>query len=172
MLESGDGGGGRCDTDQDCNNNGQCVPIGGQRGVCRCDERYAGAYCQHKRKNKLTAFLLSILLGGLAVDRFYLGYIGLGVVKLFLSVFGFVPACIANWSSTLMGWRRYTLVGDEYATIDSLDGSTGAYLCITAGNCLTCCIALGSVAWWLTDWILILKDVLHDADGHGLYDNM
>jgi hypothetical protein len=79
------------------------------------------------------------------------------VVKLFLSVFGFVPACIANWSSTLMGWRRYTLVGDEYATIDSLDGSTGAYLCITAGNCLTCCIALGSVAWWLTDWILILK---------------
>lgn len=36
----------------------------------------AGAYCQHKRKNKLTAFLLSILLGGLAVDRFYLGYIG------------------------------------------------------------------------------------------------
>jgi hypothetical protein len=116
------------------------------------------------------------------------------VVKLFLSVFGFVPACIANWSSTLMGWRRYRLVGDEYSTIDSFDGSTGAYLCLTAGNCLTCCIALGSVAWWLTDWILILKghhpppqrvpcrvltavsppnaDVLHDADGHGLYDNM
>ncbi len=39
----GDGGGGRCDTDQDCNNNGQCAPIVGQRGVCRCDERYAGA---------------------------------------------------------------------------------------------------------------------------------
>merc|ERR1711977_454097 len=43
VIGVGDGGGGRCDTDQDCNNNGQCEPIEGQRGVCRCDERYAGA---------------------------------------------------------------------------------------------------------------------------------
>ncbi len=30
----------------------------------------------------LVALLLSLLVGGLAVDRFYLGYIGLGVLKL------------------------------------------------------------------------------------------
>ena len=33
-------------------------------------------------KSKTTALILSILVGGLGIDRFYLGYTGMGVLKL------------------------------------------------------------------------------------------
>lgn len=33
-------------------------------------------------KSKTTALILSVLTGGLGIDRFYLGYTGMGILKL------------------------------------------------------------------------------------------
>lgn len=33
-------------------------------------------------KSKSTALILSIMVGGLGIDRFYLGYVGMGILKL------------------------------------------------------------------------------------------
>ncbi len=40
-----------------------------------------------EQKSKITAGILGILLGGLGVHRFYLGYTGIGIAQILVTVF-------------------------------------------------------------------------------------
>lgn len=62
-------------------------------------------------KTKTTALILSILLGELGIDRFYLGYTGLGLLKL-ITVGGFGIWWIIDIISIAAGKMR-TRSGEE-----------------------------------------------------------
>eukprot|EP01080_Neovahlkampfia_damariscottae_P008868 gene8868-817_t len=54
-----------------------------------------------KPKSKLAVFIISILVGSLGIDRFYTGYIGLGIGKLLISIF----SCgLCGWIWWLIDW--------------------------------------------------------------------
>ncbi len=77
-----------------------CKPLAGKRYCPSCGAETGADACvcvkcgvglvslarPEGKKDWLTALLLSIFLGYLGVDRFYLGYIGLGILKLFISL--------------------------------------------------------------------------------------
>lgn len=91
-----------------CNGKGVCIPWdkdGGFR-ICKCDLYQAGAECQVTRKSQTTAYFLSLFLGFLGVDRFYMENWFRGLMKL-LTLGGFGTAWV--YDVVLIG------SGDVYA---------------------------------------------------------
>jgi TM2 domain-containing membrane protein YozV len=53
-----------------------------KRRFLQYSEEVGMAEVTKKDKNWIAALLLSILVGSLGIDRFYMGYVGLGILKL------------------------------------------------------------------------------------------
>ena len=85
-----------CNITADCN-NGVC-----NNKTCACSKGYvdrSNISCIYQQKEKLTAFLLSFLIGTTGADWFYLscgngGYIAGGIFKLLTGVTGIILPCV------------------------------------------------------------------------------
>ena len=121
---------------------------------CVCFERYAGDTCTYSRKHAVFAVPLTVVFGPWGFDRFYLGYTGMGIAKLFFGVFFTVTIGVFGLITT---------------GIIAAKGSGGDTL-LFAGCGFFFLFLLSSVGFflWLVDAILILSGRLADSNGHHL----
>jgi TM2 domain-containing membrane protein YozV/cold shock CspA family protein len=70
------------------------------------------------QKSKVAAGLLAILLGGLGIHKFYLGYPGAGIIMLLLFIFGFIllalPSIIISVIALVEGIIYLTKTDEEF----------------------------------------------------------
>ncbi|KAL6059138.1 TM2 domain-containing membrane protein YozV, variant 2 [Balamuthia mandrillaris] len=88
-----------CTSAEDCPSHATCVkPAEDVAGECHCDEGYTNHEgtldCDYQQKSKKSAFLLTFLLGPWGAGRFYLGYVGIGVAQLLISLFLCCLPCV------------------------------------------------------------------------------
>lgn len=72
--------------------------------ICtKCGVRLATGPPAQGTRSKMAAGLLGVFLGGLGIHRFYLGYTGIGVAQLVLSLFGLVTCGITSIAAWIWG---------------------------------------------------------------------
>ena len=142
-----------------CNNNADCNNGTCNNGSCTCITGYVdynNAPCSYQQKEKLSAFLLSFLIGSTGADWFYLsngngGYIAGGIFKLLTGISGCILPCILCC---------FGIIGRGSATKKAI----GA---ICAMGFVIICTIL-NVIWVTVDWIRILADGFNDGNGIAL----
>lgn len=101
---------GPCEGSDQCF-QGTCTPYNATTSFCVCDRSYitkdGDNVCSYHQKSELVAFLLSLFVGGVGADWFYLAegngvYIFAGVAKL-LTVGGFGIWWLVDWIRILCG---------------------------------------------------------------------
>jgi len=78
-----------------CSRRGHCAPfdeldVTHPTFFCKCNKGWGGPECRIQMKSQFNAWLVSLLFGPLALDELYLGWQKEAVVKIFLTIIGFM----------------------------------------------------------------------------------
>lgn len=128
-----------------CGDHGMCI----NETHCQCDKGYTTfgdsleSQCNYRMLSKKVAFFLSFFLGPVGVDRIYVGNIGIGYLKLVLSLF----LTIFGLFLFLFGKKK------EREHISVL------------GKVIESISTITIVIWWVVDWSLILHGSMKDLNG-------
>ena len=121
--------------------------------------------CKYKQKEKLTAFLLSLIIGSTGADWYYLNagnpvYVLIGVVKCMMSIIGVV--------AKIQGKKKIQQVIIHRVFGNKLDGRTNLKLVFIVLGILL--LGVVNFSWWLADWVRILMNTFIDGSGQPLLD--
>ena len=162
----------KCSTNDDCSNNGEC-----QNGMCKCKKKYVTyidlkkinkkyeetsedidgmlsssvKMCNYKRKDQLTALMLSIFIG-FGSEHFYMGNNDVGAGKFVFYIFCY----FLNIGLFLF----YMLFKNKRDLLKFIGLFEGIYM------------GMGFMfmfLWNLRDWIKIGLNHLEDSKGYHLY---
>ena len=105
---------------------------------------------KYSDKSQITAYLLSIVFGGFAAGRFYVGYYELGLLKLLC---GFIAICgLCTCLCSMCNWWTMSTVQREYRAWH--------YWCC----CFWILIFIIYVCWWIIDGVMFARNEIPDPE--------
>jgi hypothetical protein len=129
-----------------------------------CGDKYAGKQCEYRRKSKLTAFLLTLLVpcGGCA-GSFYIGQKPLGAVGVILT---------AAWIALVTCFCCFCFLQDADPFTRDPENWNGCYYIFSAFVGTVALLIILSFALQLATLIAVLTGALTDGRGNALYNDM
>ena len=135
-----------------CSSCGAVIKM--QAEICpKCGVRQKPAA---RSSNWFTLFLLSLIVGGFGVDRFYVGKVGTGVLKMILGCISLVMGI--TLAGVMIGVQNGDMVITDKGALNAL-------------NIITNILMGGWSIWWLVDFIMVCLGKFTDSKGNAIKRN-